>query len=361
MEKQAEVEKARKSGKRVILEYLFLFSPVFAALIIIGISFPAWTTLASPGKMAIFAFGAPAITSFASFAAYAVAAKKQTERLRKIFLSIFLPLSIGSVIFHMVVVFSFSWLWFPHLIAYMTLINALVSIGLNSLLIGYFRRKQVFQIKCFLEKNKMFKVKTSQKLKKIVVLLMTAIMTLGTMFMAAGCSNGKTFDVDGWTLFRYNGNFNTERGRVNIVRANSESLVVDGVLTIPAKIGKYEIYGFGGPGPGMYWSGPGVFKINLDIVEGIERIVIAAELHVDEGFWGISLSRNSIFDSVKYVEFLCNDFVRIESVFRSGNEGIIYIIPDGSMENFIERFGEANSEFFTVIEKSKYLEDKNNV
>ncbi len=159
------------------------------------------------------------------------------------------------------------------------------------------------------------------------------------------------------TLFRYKGNYNTERGRVNIISANSESLVVDGVLNIPAKIGKYDIYGFGKPAPFVSMG-----KTYFSIAESleVERIVLAAELHVDYGFWGRGFG-NSIPKIVNYVEFLSSDFTRIDGVFRSDNEGVTYIIPDDSMEIFIKKFGEEGLSFFTVVEKSKYLEDKNNV
>lgn len=123
-------------------------------------------------------------------------------------------------------------------------------------------------------------------IKKLIGLTVIAIMLFG-VFGLSGCSNGRTFDVDGWTLFRYNGNYGTTpRGTVNIVSANSESLVVDGVLNIPAKIGKYNIHGFGRPGNGMFGSDSGAdFGINTGLVEGIERIVIAEEIYIGESFY----------------------------------------------------------------------------
>ena len=190
------------------------------------------------------------------------------------------------------------------------------------------------------------------RIKKVVVIAMAATMMLCTMLTMAGCSNGRTIEVDGWTLFEYNGSYNTERGRVNIISANRESLVVDGVLTMPAKIGKYNIYGFGGPGPGMYWSHPGAFEINADLK--VEHIVFAAELHVDFGFsWG------TFGENLKYVEFLSDTFDKISSF---GGGIYTYIIPDDSTQNFIDRLESryGSSEYYNFIEKTKFLEDKEN-
>jgi hypothetical protein len=120
-------------------------------------------------------------------------------------------------------------------------------------------------------------------LKKLTAILSLFCMLLGTLLIATGCSHGKTIKVDGWTLYRFNGEYNTVRGRVNIISADSESLAVDGVLTIPAKIGKYNIYGFGRPGR-SFGESYKKFSISQEAVTDLERIVVAAELYIDSSF-----------------------------------------------------------------------------
>jgi hypothetical protein len=181
-----------------------------------------------------------------------------------------------------------------------------------------------------------------------VVALFTASIMLCVVFGFTGCSNGKRFKVDGWTLFQYNGHmkaWSELKGQVNIISADDESLVVDGVLNIPSKIGKYTITGFGQPQymvTGPSWD----FTINENLE--VNHIVLAEELQVNELFFGGGI--NSVGRRVKYIEFLSDTFENIAEFYKSTR---IFIIPDGSTQNFIDRF--SNHPYMTFMEKSEWL------
>lgn len=187
--------------------------------------------------------------------------------------------------------------------------------------------------------------------KKLLVLVLVIIMTLG-IFGLMGCENaGNEIEVDGWTLFQF-GSGSNKKGQVNILSAD-ESLVVDGILHVPAKIGIYDIYGFGTLGkmfaPESYFT----------ISSNVERIVLSAELHVGDLFWGNSGYFDTIMtegSSVKYVEFCSETFERVNSFWS--NRELIIIIPDGSTQSLIARLEalypsqSPDFERFDFIEKS---------
>jgi|GEM_PF-6677971 len=66
-----------------------------------------------------------------------------------------------------------------------------------------------------------------------------SILVVGALLLCVvGCA-GLEMEVDGWTL-------NRREGRTTIIAA-AESLVEDGVLFVPNRIGRHNIVGFGTP------------------------------------------------------------------------------------------------------------------
>ena len=157
-------------------------------------------------------------------------------------------------------------------------------------------------------------MKNNKTLKLIITLGLIAILATFTV-MFTGCINhaneGRYFDVDGWTLFQFNRSNRPWSRRVNIVHLNNQSLVVDGVLTIPTRVGNHDIWGFGG---GMRYPSfyPG---------QGVTKIIVPKELNVNRSFWaGSSLE---FLPNLRYVEFLCDTFERID--LWGGGGCFIYI------------------------------------
>jgi len=168
-----------------------------------------------------------------------------------------------------------------------------------------------------------------------VVLMFVMLMAVGCVDLAS-CNENPRFGIsiittERWTLARYN-NIN----RFNIVSADCETLVVDGVLKIPSMIAGHEIHGFGTQG-GTYYGGPmrTFFSINFNLE--IEKIVLAAELHIDNKFFGNAHSQNEIagLDNSPYIQLLATTFERIQPL--SLLWGYTIIIPTGSAENFINK------------------------
>ena len=136
-EKQSESTRGRRKKR---FETFILLCPIIVTIIVTGVTFPELRTF----KMVLYIFLTPAISSIASAVVYFFTINFYSRR--KLFLSILLPLNIGAILYQLYVIFSFEWIWIsPHIIVYVILINALINITLNSILIGYFSQKKVFQ------------------------------------------------------------------------------------------------------------------------------------------------------------------------------------------------------------------------
>jgi len=195
-------------------------------------------------------------------------------------------------------------------------------------------------------------------MKKRILTIGLAIIMVFAVLAFGGCSeySGREIEVDGWTLFRF-----TQSRKVNIISANCESLVVDGVLYIPSRIGGHDIHGFGrwshAPWPGMEhfftMTKRGENGWPVQALE-VRKIVLAKELSVGRLFWSGRGAWAGAVENVRYIEFLCNTFERIDFIGQSEERRFI-ILPDGSTQNFRDRFGNNP----TVIEKSYWLANQN--
>jgi len=196
-------------------------------------------------------------------------------------------------------------------------------------------------------------------MRKRVIIFGLAFIMLFSLLMFTGCSeySGREIEVDGWTLFRFR-----QSGQVNIISANSESLVVDGVLYIPSRIGRYNIHGFGRWQPtGWYGGIDHYFRISESLE--VERVVLAAELHVGRYFWGDDWRYQGNVFRIAYIELLCKTFERVSFIGRSEKRRYV-IIPDGTSCLFFDNFkGLHYSGMFYVItrfiEKSEWLANQN--
>jgi len=184
-------------------------------------------------------------------------------------------------------------------------------------------------------------------MRKRVTIFGLAFIMLFSLLMFTGCSeySGREIEVDGWTLFRFR-----QSGQVNIISANCESLVADGVLYIPSRIGRYNIHGFGRHEP-IFWYGSRDHHFRIDEKLEVERVVLAAALHINHFIGNIGFAT--------YVELLCNTFERIVNL--PWQEERLFIIPDGSSQTFYDRFktmhysGEFYFMRFYFIEKTDWL------
>jgi len=189
-----------------------------------------------------------------------------------------------------------------------------------------------------------------KKFRKIVILIfmVSLLFILFGMDMPVAChARGRVIERDDWRIWQ----FTYGSRHTTLLGLNDRSLIVDGVLTIPTRVGTRNIHGFGAALAGSFNPGPGVRKI-----------VVPAELRVGDGFWNMRRISNV---NVRYVEFLCNVFTNIN--MRGGSQFEEYrftiIIPDGSTQNFIDRFISPTTPqgWYTFYEKSYFLENQNNV
>ncbi len=90
--------------------------------------------------------------------------------------------------------------------------------------------------------------RTKKRVSKVIVCFFGAAMLLFSACTAEECGSGKgkSIEVDGWRLWQYSSN-----RQVNIIALIDETKIVDGVLTIPTKVGKYTITSFGGTNRGF--------------------------------------------------------------------------------------------------------------
>jgi len=223
--------------------------------------------------------------------------------------------------------------------------------------------------------------KSSRAIIGVFFLIVLIICGIGA-YRSCVPAKPKMIELKGWTLAKL------KDGTVNIVSADSEALVENGVLNIPAFIGKYKITGFGAP---SYWSGIGMlgsqkgglaFTMNEELK--VERVVIAAELKVDDYFWGhFSVVRGfggvfKLGHTPLYIEFLNSDLEEISFGGKYNEEDVIkFIVPDGALLNYVEakrgKFEEEpayrspyyeeelarlNAWLDKFIEKSKFLEEQ---
>jgi len=195
------------------------------------------------------------------------------------------------------------------------------------------------------------------KLKRIVLVLLAIVFVFAASGYVTMCPDrsreGNYFDVDGWTLFQFNRSSQPWSRRVNIRGLVDNTLVVDGVLTIPTRIGRHDIFGFD------FFFNPGFYT---------EKIVVPIGITIDANFWSMTQVLH-ITERMPHVEFLCNTF---ESIMVTPNSPwwrypLVYhsrfiIIPDGSTQNFISRMESLGSNPRTInfIEKSTFLEVQNN-
>ena len=166
--------------------------------------------------------------------------------------------------------------------------------------------------------------------------LCVGLVLMMSSFVFVGCGEhtfGREIEVDGWTLFSP-----TFTRNVYILSANCESLVVDGVLHIPSRIGRHNIHGFGRMTHSSLWGGGDrIFRIDAEV--SVEKIVLARELYVDRFFWEHSNIRD-----IKYIEFQSRTFERVVRLgYINSNFVTTLIIPDGSKQAFINKFGETSA------------------
>jgi len=106
-----------------------------------------------------------------------------------------------------------------------------------------------------------------------VLLLFTVIVGTGMDMCPDPAFEGRTFEVEGWTLFQFNRSNRAWSREVRLIGLNDPSLVVDGVLALPIRVGRHNIDGISAALAGNFNPGPGVRKI-----------VVPAELRVGGGF-----------------------------------------------------------------------------
>jgi len=186
----------------------------------------------------------------------------------------------------------------------------------------------------------MQKTQIVKKVKKFIVPLLVIIllfMLIGADMPIACHARGRVIERDDWRLWQ----FTYGSRHTTLLGLNDRSLIIDGVLTIPTRVGARNIHGFGAALAGSFDPGPGVYKI-----------VIPAELIVGGGVWGMYFI--SPRPNVRYVELLCDIF---DNIFLAGG-GMLYtiIIPDGSTQNFYNRIRSLNFDpsGFNFIEKSNF-------
>jgi len=186
------------------------------------------------------------------------------------------------------------------------------------------------------------------KLSIIVLILFLC----GAIFVVSGCRpqrEDREFEIDGWTLFQFG---NT--GNVHIVALHDESIVIDGVLTIPTQIGGYTIYSFGA----IY----GLWVTGCEAT----KIVVPPEIRVNAAFWMMQGGPEGErvrphmppLTSVKYVKLMCGSFDNISDIL--GASRFVLIIPNGSSPVFEYKFITVNTPEgrYTIIEKEQWQQAK---
>ena len=190
-----------------------------------------------------------------------------------------------------------------------------------------------------------------------------SMLILFTAVGLTGCigdpNGGRDFEVDGWQLFQFNRS-NRVWSRQVFIRGANDDLAVDGVLTIPARIGGHEISGFGGWAPA--WN-PGFYTV---------KVVVPTEIPINWVFWAMVSTRGSPGNwenrQPRYVELLCNTFENVDfsgaHSLSQGYDGTWFsrefaktiIIPNNSSQNLITQLEIQNIEVkrYNFIEKSQF-------
>jgi|GEM_PF-1829674 len=203
-------------------------------------------------------------------------------------------------------------------------------------------------------KNTQSKNKKKIALKRIALVLTAMVFIFAASGSMAMCPDrameGRTFDAEGWTLFQFNRSNRPWSRHVWITSLNDYSLIKEGVLTIPARIGGHNIQGFGEAGASGWRAG---FYT--------QKVVVPAEVPVTSIFWAMGTARGSPgnweHNIPRYVELLSSTFENVD-LWGGGIFGETIIIPDGSTQNFIDRIESFNFTVsrFTFIEKSQFTQ-----
>ena len=94
-------------------------------------------------------------------------------------------------------------------------------------------------------------MRMNKKTRKIIIRIAIAVVAIVFVIMMSGAIGGcprrdlqgRILEVDGWTLFQFNRSRQPHSRNVNII-SNPSDAVVDGVLTIPERIGRHDINSF---------------------------------------------------------------------------------------------------------------------
>ena len=225
-------------------------------------------------------------------------------------------------------------------------------------------------------KNTQSKNKKKIALKRIALVLTAIVFIFAASGSMAMCPDrameGRTFEVGGWTLFQFNRSNRPWSRHVWITSLNDYSLIDNGVLTIPARIGGHNIQGFGEAGASGWRAG---FYT--------QKVVVPAEVPITSIFWVMDTARGSPGNwergRVRYVELLSSTFENIDFgntvefwryIYRPSQEPLprenvkLIIIPDGSTQKFIARINEQGhtnlSTLINFIEKSQFTQGAKN-
>jgi len=190
-----------------------------------------------------------------------------------------------------------------------------------------------------------------KKLKKILFLSMTLVVCLPA-FVFGACDP----DRDIWVVDEQWNYYRLRRGRdgVALVHLNDESLIVDGVLTIPTTLGRYNVVALRGRDPGNPWA-----AMSTPFCAGsANKIIIPEGIAVRGLFWS---DRTPLV-----IEFLAevpderSYFTRGLSSWGDFTGKRTMVVPDGSRAAYIARIhGEIIDWTLRIIEKSEYLQEIN--
>ena len=200
------------------------------------------------------------------------------------------------------------------------------------------------------------------KIKRFLRIGMVVVLTFIMSFVAGGCLvdrefRGRFIETEQWQLFR----FNNDRSSYRIVRLNDQSLIVDGVLTIPSYVGNRRITGFGGvdqnDGRETIFNSRAREVLHKIIIP--TRIVVSASFY--DGWWGqlgdIFQHDNRVI--ANYIELLCytGEYV----TFAFGAHRYTFIIPNGTREVYIAGMVQRGFQpsGMTLIERSEWEEKQN--
>ena len=159
----------------------------------------------------------------------------------------------------------------------------------------------------------------TKKIKTSLVLALTTVM-LFSMLVFSGCFN-QPFSVDGWEVWH------AGDGEVALIRAQTSSHVIDGVMTIPTHVGQYRVARLGFLD--INFLEPLGTPVHFDVGPATTKIVIPAGIIVDGLFWSGGGGRAN----VRYVELLSKTAEEITLGTRGHTpQHRTVIIPNGTRE-----------------------------